>query len=98
MTDLFHVKVLFHEYLSPRLNVNTQVQQAQAKDDGAQVKRLVTSVMIAFLAIRHQITFLTDGVIRDVVENLVLHENAGQNKCLEFEGLLQQFPDEHQLR
>lgn len=90
--------MLYREYLSPRLNVNTQVQQAQAKDDEAQIKRLVTSVMIASLAVRHQITFPTDGVIRDVLENLVLHENAGQNKCLEFEGLLQQFPKEHQLR
>ena len=88
---LVYDKVLF-EYLSPRLNVNTQVQQTQATDDLAQVKRLVTSVMIGSLAVRHRLTFIKDHVLKDILENLVLHGNAMQKKCMEFEELLQHFP------
>ena len=85
------IKVLF-EYLSPRLNVNTKVQQTQVKDDEAQIKRLVTSVMIASLAVRHRLQFKEDHVLKDLLENLILHGNAMGKKCIEFEQLLLHFP------
>ena len=88
---------MLFEYLSPRLNFNTQVQQTQATDDLAQVKRLVTSVMIASLAVCHQMTF-RDHELRDLLENLVLHGDAATRKCIEFEDLMRHFPKEHQLR
>lgn len=89
---------MLFEYLSPRLNVNTQIQQTQAIDDEVQVKRLVTSVVIASIAVLHHMTFLTDEELRNLLENLALHVNADKKRCVEIEGLLQHFPKEQQLR
>ena len=80
------------EYLSPRLNINTKVQQTRANDDEAQIKRLVTSVLIASLAVFHRLTFKEDHVIKDILENLLLHGNMMRKKCIEFEQLLRHFP------
>ena len=88
-------KVLF-DYLFPRLKYNTQVQQTQARDDEVQVKRLVTSIMIASLAVGHRLMFIEDNVLRDILENLALHGNTTLKKCIEFEELLLHFPDKVQ--
>lgn len=88
-------KVLF-DYLFPRLKYNTHVQQTQARDDEVQVKRLVTSIMIASLAVGHRLMFIEDNVLRDILENLALHGNTILKKCIEFEELLLHFPDKVQ--
>ena len=88
-------KVLF-DYLFPRLKYNTHVQQTQARDDEVQVKRLVTSIMIASLAVGHHLMFIEDNVLRDILENLALHGNKNLKKCIEFEELLLHFPDKVQ--
>ena len=88
-------KVLF-DYLFPRLKYNTHVQQTQARDDEVQVKRLVTSIMIASLAFGHRLMFIEDNVLRDILENLALHGNPILKKCIEFEELLLHFPDKVQ--
>lgn len=94
---MLYYKVLY-EYLSPRLNLNTQIQQTQAVEDEVQVKRLVTSVIIASLSVRHEMTFLTGEELRNLLENLALQGNAEKARCVEIEGLLQHFSKEHHLR
>ena len=90
-------KVL-REYFSPRMNLNAQILQVQTEDKDSQTKRLITSVVIASLAVLHNMTILRDDELRDILECLSLISDAERKTCSGFDAILCHFPKKEHLR
>ena len=94
---IFFRKVLW-EYLSPRLNQNIQSLQVHTKDEYFQNKRLVTAAIIASLVGYHEMTFLRDDVIKDLLECLTLNGDPYRRRCSGLNAILHHFPQKEHLR
>ena len=90
-------KVLW-EYLSQRLNQNIRSLQLHTKDEYLQNKRLVTSAIIASLVGYHEMTFLRDDEIRDLLECLTLNGDPDSRRCSGLNAIFLHFPQMEHLR
>lgn len=90
-------KVLF-DYFSPRLNLNIQILQLQAEDEDSQAKRLLTSLAIASLVAHHEMTFLRDDVVNDLLECLILTSDTAQMRCGGLDAIQRHFPKKKHKR
>ena len=78
-------------YLLPQLNRNIQILQVQSDDKESQAKRLITSMIIASIAVVHRITFLGNDQLKKLLECLLLDGT-------ECEVLFRHFPKKQHLR
>ena len=96
---LYCCKVLY-EYLSPRLNLNIQNLQAQDEDGNAQIKRLITSTVIASLLVAHKMmTYLLTPEMKDLLECLrVTYNDPRRQSCSEYDAIMRNFPKKEHRR
>ena len=95
--NFLSIKVL-HEYLSARLYRNVNILQAVDNADESQNKRVVTSVMIASLICRHEMTLLRDDELRDLLRCLATYGDPQNKACSGFDAVLRHFPSEKNFR
>ncbi|CAH3163087.1 unnamed protein product, partial [Porites evermanni] len=93
----FDAKKVLWEYLSPRLNQNIQSLQVHTKDEYLQNKRLVTAAIIASLVGYHEMTFLRDEVIKDLLECLTLNGDPYRRRSSGLNAILHHFPQMEHL-
>ncbi|XP_020614912.1 E3 ubiquitin-protein ligase RNF213-like [Orbicella faveolata] len=94
----FNILEVLHEYLFPQLNRNIRILRVHTDDEDSHTKRLITSTMIASLAVLHQLTFHGDDELKNLLECLLINGESGRPKCIEYDALLSQFPKEKHLR
>lgn len=94
----FDVMQVLFDYFSPRLNLNIQILQVQAEDEDSQAKRLLTSLAIASLVGHHEMTFLRDDVVNDLLECLILTSDTAQMRCGGLDAIQRHFPKKKHKR
>ena len=72
--------------------MNVQILRSQDEDEVSQTKRLITSSVIAAIVVRHEMKFLSDNEVKDLLECLSLNGNPEQRICGGFEAILSHFP------
>ena len=75
-----------------------QSLQVHTKDEYLQNKRLVTAAIIASLVGYHEMTFLRDDVIKDLLECLTLNGDPYRRRCSGLNAILHHFPQKEHLR
>ena len=84
------------EFLKQRIahNVSLQDKKSKKKDNYDEVLRLASAVAIAFLLDKYDVRLDSQGY-KNLFQSMVLHFDAVEKICVEFDGLDKHFPQEH---